>query len=233
MTGKSVALANCSKTYLASALCLAALLLSGCSTPSVPNEATEGSALQINADELEKQLKEFVKDDSKAKVISDSQLRKSIPEAQAWIEGLKVSPSKCGVTFAAPVTEQLAKAKMSAVEFEDRYLTVAVYQDEEALQAQWESEAKASADCARYSVTINGKTLAYHLAKQPTKTMAPFNDAYVVTSSDGSQTQQQLMVRAAQGNVMVGFQQQTTAEQTQERLQDASERIDALFAELE
>ncbi|WP_404289953.1 hypothetical protein [Glutamicibacter arilaitensis] len=228
-----MALAKCSKTYFASALCLAALLLSGCSAPTEPEEETAGSALQINAVELEKQLKEFVKDDSKANVIADSQLRKSIPEAQAWIEGLEVSPSKCGVTFAAPVTEQLAKAKMAVVEFEDRYLTVAVYPDVEALQTQWESEAKASSDCARYSVTIDGKTLAYHLAKQPTKTNAEFNDAYVVTSSDGSHTQQQLMVRAARGNVMVGFQQQTTADQTQEQLKRASERIDALFAELE
>lgn len=228
-----MALARRTNIYFASGLCLAGLLLGGCSAPSGQTEEIPGNAVQVNTDELENHLKEFVKDDSNAKVISDAQLRKSIPEAQAWIEGLSVSPSKCGVTFAAPVTEQLAKSKMAAVQFEDRYLTVAIYQDVQALKNQWESEAKASGECARYSVTIDGKTRAYHLAKQPMSTNAELNDAYVVTSSDGSKTQQQLVVRAARGNVMVGFQQQTSANQTQEQLQRASERINALFAELE
>jgi VCBS repeat-containing protein len=227
-----VAFARRTKLYFASGLCLAGLLLSGCSTPAEPNEETSGAAWQISADELESQLKEFVKDDPKAKVISDAKLRESIPEAQAWIEGLNVSPSKCGVTFAAPVTEQLAKSKMAAVQFDDRYLTVAVYQDIQALKNQWESEAKASAECARYSVTSDGKTRAYHLAKQSLKTKSELNDAYVVTSSDGSTTQQQLVIRAARGNVMIGFQQETSAKQTQEQLQHGAERIDALFEEL-
>lgn len=233
MTGNSVALARRTKLYFVSGLCLAGLFLSGCSTPAEPTEETSGTALQINADELESHLKEFVKDDSRAEVISDAKLRKSIPEAQAWIEGLSVSPSKCGVTFAAPVTEQLANSKMAAVQFDDRYLTVAVYQEVQALKNQWESESKASGECARYSVTIDGKTRAYHLAKQSLKTKAELNDAYVVTSSDGSTTQQQLVIRAARGNVMISFQQQTSAKQTQEQLQHGAERIDALFEQLE
>lgn len=226
-----MALAKSSKIKLASTLCLVALLLSGCSAPTVPVEETMGTSLELDENDVEKALKEFVKDDPKANVINDSQLRKSIPAAQEWIENIKVQPSKCGVVFAAPVAEQLKNAKMAAAQLADEYLTIALYPDSQTLKTQWDSEVSASAECARYSVTKDGKTLAYHLAEQRIATEAPLKDAYVITSSDGSTTRQQLVVRAAKGNLMIGFQQVTSAKLTAEQLEQIAEQIDSLFAQ--
>lgn len=217
----------------ASFLALAAFALCSCSgTETQPTEQPLEPAIALSADQLVQVLSDFSKDDKGAKVISDAELRASIPAAQEWLESAEVNPSKCGVTFAAPITEQLQHSVIGALESGDQYITVAVYPDTATLRAQWDAQEKTSADCARFSVKVAGESRAYHLAKQPLSTQNELNEAYVVTGSDGKQTSQQLIIHSASGNILVGIQQATSSSKTSEQLTESSNTISELFEQL-
>jgi len=224
--------ANGFKSYLAVAFCLATMTLASCSAAQPAPEPTPHAPVKINADQLQKILEDFSKTDANAAVITDKKLRATIPKAQEWIESVKVNPSKCGVAFAEPVADQLQNSTMGAIEFEDRYLTVAIYKDPQVLKKQWDANASANEQCSRYSVTSGNESLAYHLAKQPMDSEAEQDESYVVTSSNGKTTQQQLMVRAATSNVLIGIQQPTSQGQTQQQVHGAAATINELLSEL-
>ena len=161
-------LANRPQFLRTAGLAVAALMMSSCSAPA-PSDTNDslGPAIERNAQQLEEALNQFAGDQPGATVITDAQLRSMIPKAQQWLEDVEVNPSKCGITFAAPIAEQLQNSVMGAVEVGDRLITVAVYQDSETLKSQWDAQAAASADCSRYSVKVDGESRAFHLAKQP------------------------------------------------------------------
>lgn len=223
---------NASKLYLAAVFCLGAASLAGCSADEPAPEPTSASQVNISADQLQKILEDFSQEDANAKVISDKKLRSTIPKAQEWLENAKVNPSKCGVTFAEPVADQLQNSTMGAIESQNNYITVAIYKDSQLLDKQWDAKASANDQCSRYSVTTGNESRAYHLAKQPMDSVADKNESYVVTSSDGKTTQQQLVTRSASSNVLVSVQGTTSNGQTQEQVKEATEKIDELFNKL-
>ncbi|UTT40734.1 hypothetical protein NMP99_05460 [Glutamicibacter mishrai] len=227
-----MAQANGFNLYMAAAICLGTATLASCSTAQPAPEPTAQTVVDIDADQLQKILEGYSKDDANATVINDKKLRSSIPQAQEWLESVKVDPSKCGVTFAEPVADQLQNSTMGAIEFDDSYLTVAVYKDPQLLKKQWEAKASANEQCSRYSVTSGSESRAFHLAKQPIDSQAEHDESYVVTSSDGKTTQQQLIVRSATANVLIGIQRTTAKGQTQQQLKDASAKINELLKEL-
>lgn len=223
------------RTRLVAAAVLATslLTLTACNPPAAQNtEPTAEQAVERSADELNKSLEQFSKDRPGAKVVSDAQLRKGIPQAQQWLENVEIKPSKCGVTFAAPITEQLKNSVMGAVELKDQYITVAIYPDVETLKTAWDAQAEASNSCARYTVKSEGQSRAFHLAEQPVKSYAELNQGYVITGSDGTRTSQQLSVRSASANVLVGIQQATTKEQTADQLKAATETVNAVLEKI-
>ncbi|MGH3651992.1 hypothetical protein [Glutamicibacter sp.] len=188
--------------------------------------------VQMDAQQLKAKLAEFGKGLPKAKVFDDRALRSSIPAAQEWMENMEVTPSKCGVTFAAPITEQLKNSTMGAIEYQDGYLTVALFKDEETLKEQWEAKLEENAGCSRYTVKSGNESRAYHLAKQPIDSPAEMNESYVVTSSNGSSTEQQLIVRSATSNVLIGLQEPTSKDSAAEQLKAATETMQALLEQL-
>lgn len=227
-------LANRPQFLRTAGLAVAALMMSSCSAPA-PSDTNDslGPAIERNAQQLEEVLNQFAGDQPGATVITDAQLRSMIPKAQQWLEDVEVNPSKCGITFAAPIAEQLQNSVMGAVEVGDRLITVAVYQDSETLKSQWDAQAAASADCSRYSVKVDGESRAFHLAKQPVQSTAKLTEAYVVTGSDGKKTSQQLVVRAATANILLGIQQDTSGAATPEHLAAASATVDTLIDQLD
>ncbi|UTM47942.1 hypothetical protein [Glutamicibacter mysorens] len=230
--GKLVVRGFGARAHLGAAMCAAVLLMSGCSSPEAEVGASPVAQVRLDGAQLENLLEEFAQEEKNSEVISDKQLRENIPQAQEWIENVKVNPSKCGVTFAEPVADQLRNATMGAIEFEDSYLTVAIYKDSEFLQAQWDAKTAANADCARYTVKRGNETRAYHLAKQPIDSSAGLSDGYVITSSDGSSTQQQLIIRTASSNVLLGLQRSTSAGNTANEVEEASEILQKLMGHL-
>lgn len=211
---------------------IAALTLSAtaCSTPStqIAGPSVAQPAAQ-SADGLNRALTEFSQNSSEAKILTDAQLRKTIPKAQQWLENVEIMPSKCGVTFASPIAEQLKNSVMGAVELKDQFITVAIYPDAATLKTAWDAHAAANAECSRYSVKSEGQSRAFHLAKQQVKSNAPLNEGYVVTGSDGSRTSQQLSIRSASANILIGIQQTTTKDQTAQQLNAATETINAVL----
>jgi len=227
-----VAQANGFKLYLVAALCLGTVTLASCSSAQPSPEPTPQGQVNANAEQLQKILEDFAQSDAGAKVITDKQLRGTIPRAQEWLENVNVNPSKCGVTFAEPIADQLQSSTMGAIEFDDSYLTVAVYKDPQVLKKQWDAKTAVNEQCSRYSVTSGNESRAYHLAKQPLDSVAEQDESYVVTSSDGRSTQQQLIVRSATSNVLVGIQQSTSQGKSQQQLKDASAKINELLTKL-
>lgn len=207
---------------------LASCSVGGESSPS-PNSLP---LVQMDAQQLETRLTEFGNGLPKAKVFDDRALRSSIPVAQEWMENMEVNPSKCGVTFAAPITEQLKNSTMGAIEYQHGYLTVALFNDEETLKEQWKAKLEENAGCSRYTVKSGNESRAYHLAKQPIDSPAEMNESYVVTSSNGSSTEQQLIVRSATSNVLIGLQEPTSKDSAAEQLTAATETIHALLEQL-
>lgn len=230
--GKLVVRGFGAKAYVGAALCAAVLVVGGCSSPEAEIEAPPVAPVRLDGAQLENLLEEFAPTEEDSEVISDKQLRENIPQAQEWIENVKVNPSKCGVTFAEPVADQLKNATMGAIEFEDSYLTVAIYKDSDFLQAQWDAKTAANADCARYTVNRGNETRAYHLAKQPIDSPAELSDGYVITSSDGSSTRQQLIIRTASSNVLLGLQRSTSAGNTATEVEEATEILQDLMDRL-
>lgn len=227
---------NGSRLLLAMALCIGAVALSSCSQAEpIPEPTPEPSSqklVSLDNDQLQRKLADFTSSDKNAVVLSDQQLRSTIPKAQEWLESIKVNPSKCGVTFAQPVADQLKNATMAAVEFEGRHLTVAIYKDEQLLRKHWETKNAANEQCSRYSVTANGERRAYHLAEQALDSDADHDEAYVSTSSNGKSTQQQLVVSSSNSNVLIGLQQSTTPSQTKQQIQAAQSTINELLKTL-
>lgn len=73
---------------------------------------------------------------------------------------------------------------------------------------------------------------AYHLAKQPVDTQAALNESYVVTSSDGSTTEQQLIVRSANSNVLIGLQEKRKSGTAAEQVSSATVAVQTLLGQL-
>ncbi|MFJ2619023.1 hypothetical protein [Glutamicibacter sp. NPDC087344] len=210
------------------------LLLAACSSPTPgTTDDSLGPAISRNAQELEDALNTFAGSHSGASVINDGQLRSTIPQAQQWLEDVEVNPSKCGITFAAPISEQLQNSVMGAVQLGDQLITVAVYPDSATLKSHWDTQASASTDCSRYSVKVDGESRAYHLAKQPVQSNAKLTEGYVVTESDGNKTSQQLIVRAATANILLGIQQETSGSTTATQLASATETVNQLIDQLD
>lgn len=220
------------KLYLTVATCAALLLASGCSAPEPEAETTTTTVVQMSDEQLQSVLGDFAQNHEGAKVITDQQLRTSIPRAQEWIENAQVNPSKCGVTFAEPIAEQLKAATMAAIELPDSFVTVAIYKDQQVLQKQWDAKTAANADCSRYTVKSDNATRAYHLAKQPLEAMTELSDGYVVTSSNGSSTQQQLVIRSATSNILLGYQRPTSAAKTTDGVKEATQILHELMDKL-
>lgn len=232
--GRTVPAETTCKVLLAVISVVAAASLVAC-TPEEPpvEEPSKAPVLSMDAAHLEAKLEEFAQGLPDAKVIDDQALRASIPAAEKWMESIKVDPAKCGVTFAEPISEQLKSSTMGAIEFGDSYLTVAVYEDPQVLKVQWEAQAAASSACSRYSVKSGDETRAYHLAKQPVESEAELNEGYVVTSSDGSATQQQLVIRSATSNVLIGVQQASAEGAVPERIKAATKTMQSLLDHLD
>ncbi|MGZ2224605.1 hypothetical protein [Glutamicibacter nicotianae] len=230
--GKLVVRGFNAKAYMGAALCAAVLLMSSCSSPEAEGDTSKAAPFRLDGAQLENVLEDFAEAEEDSQVITDKQLRKNIPKAQEWIQNVQVNPSKCGVTFAKPVADQLKSATMGAIEFKDSYLTVAIYQDADFLKAQWDAKTAANADCARYTVKLGKETRAYHLAKQPIESSAELSDGYVITSSDGSSTEQQLIIRTATSNVLLGLQRSTSAGNTADEVEEASEILQKLMDRL-
>lgn len=227
-----MALSRHSRVLLTFALCIGAVALSGCSQSEPTPKLSSQALINLDSDQLQRKLTDFTSSYKSAKVISDQQLRSTIPAAQEWLESIKVNPSKCGVTFAQPVATQLKAATMAAVEWDDRYLTVAIYKDPQLLKKQWETKETAAQQCSRYSVTSNGERRAYHFAEQAMDSDAELDEAFVATSSNGKSTQQQLVVSSGNSNVLIGLQQTTTQGQTKQQIQSAQSTINELLKAL-
>lgn len=221
------------KKIMAVSCVFSVLLLASCSEDGpIEGNNSNSTAVVLDAKQLETELQEFAESMPEAKVFGDKALRSSIPAAQDWMENIEVNPSKCGVTFAAPIAEQLKNATMGAIEYPGGYLTVALFKDEEVLKEQWQAKSEESSGCSRYTVKSGDESRAYHLAKQPVDTQAALNESYVVTSSDGSTTEQQLIVRSANSNVLIGLQEKRKSGTAAEQVSSATVAVQTLLGQL-
>lgn len=233
MMGRSVP-ANRRRIFSVTSLTVATVLaLVSCNSTIKPSdEQSTAPTVKLTAEQVQERLSDYAREVDGAEVVSDAQLRSGIPKAQEWLEDVKVNPSKCGITFAAPISEQLKNSVMGAVKSSDQLITVSVYPDSAALRKSWDAHMASSSECSRYSVSAKGETRAYHLAPQKFTSTAPMNESYVVTGSDGKKTSQQLIVRSASANVLVGMQMDTKRELTAKQLTSASETVDAILGKL-
>lgn len=233
MMGRSVP-ANRRRIFSVTFLAVATVLtLVSCNSSTPPSdEQPTVPAVRLTAEQVQERLGDYARGLEDAEVVSDAQLRSSIPKAQEWLEDVKVNPSKCGITFAAPISEQLKNSVMGAVKGDDQLITVSVYPDPAALQKSWDAQMATSSECSRYSVSAKGETRAYHLAPQKFTSTAPMNDSYVVTGSDGKKTSQQLIIRSASANVLIGIQAGTKRQTTADQLNSATETVNAILSKL-
>lgn len=229
---KVVARSNNSKSWALAVAGLGSLLFTGCSQSEPVPEPSVEESVQLDSEQLHQWLTQFSSADNEAKVLTEKQLRASIPKAQEWIDRANVNPQKCGVTIAQPISGQLDHASLGAVELQDSFLMVSVYDNPDILNDQWQAMKDSWEECARYSVSVGGQTRAYHVAQQPMDSDAAQDQSYVVTSSDGTKTRQQLVIRSMDANVLIGIQQPTTQGQTTEQVRIATTKINKLLSEL-
>jgi len=222
-----------SAKLVGAALLLGSLLLGGCSQVEPVPEPSAKKSVNLDSSELQRILTQFTSSEDNPKVLSDQKLRASIPLAQQWLESAKIKPSKCGVTFAQPVSGQLGTATLGAVELKDSYLMVAIFHNPDVLKKQWSAMNDLFNECSRYSVATDGKSRAYHLAAQQLNSDAEHDQSYVVTSSDGTTSQQQFVVHSVDANVLIGIQQPVTQTQTAEQIESATGIINNLLRELQ
>lgn len=212
------------------------LALSGCTQNPAASAGTQSSAPvapALDAATVERLLKDATNDDPKAVVLGDQQLRESIPKAQQWLEDVKVTPETCGITFAAPVAEQLKNSTLGVAQTKDQLLTLASYPDAGKLAEHWQQTTEAAKKCTRYSVNVDGQVRAYHLAKQPVAVQDLAADAWVVTSSDGTDTSQQLMVRALSGSSLAGVQRTVSGQVSKQDVAKAADQLAQLLKQAE
>jgi len=214
-------------------LVLLAAVLSGC-TPSPPSgagapAAEAGPATDHTPEELHQALEHLAEGTEDAVILDDEELRQTIPAAQAWLEGVEVTPAECGPTLTVPLNDQLASATMAALRIGQGIIAVAAFRDTATLQEQLAKDEQLSDRCTRYTVLHDRRRVAYHLAQQQVHNEAEYSRAHLLTSSDGSEAAQQIVVRAAQDNVMVTISQPLDKATTAEQLASAAQQADDLL----
>ncbi|MCW4465247.1 hypothetical protein OK351_06995 [Glutamicibacter sp. MNS18] len=206
------------------------LLLVGCSPATdIPEVQGTEPGQAHSPEELQQALEEFAEGRSGARILSDHQLRDSIPAAEAWLSELEVNPEECGLSLTSSLGQQLEHASMAALQLGDSFITLASYPDAGQLAASFEAEEQRSERCARYTVLRDGQHVAFHLAAQGLQTEARKSAAHVLTSSDGSAASQQVMVKAANGNVMITINQPLDKESRSEQFASLSEQVNDLL----
>lgn len=222
---------------LGAAVMIGALLLGGCSSaapaPAPSTEQTEDAGQVPTAAELTAVLEQFALDYPGSQVLSDQQLRDSIPAAEAWLQEVEVSPEECGLVMSAPLKEQLSQAAMAALQLEDSFITLAGYTDAEQLAQNFDAELERNERCSRYTVLNDGRRIAFHTALQELPTQARRTMAHVLTSSDGKASDQQIMVKVAHRNVMMTINQPLQNNAQAEQFESLSEQVNELLAALE
>ncbi|NKG22068.1 hypothetical protein [Paeniglutamicibacter terrestris] len=216
----------------ATALAVAGLVLgvAGCSkTPEpapvsvTPNSvevpvtapgSTESSTVPGNAKELgyfdatvlSSAMQQWAKG-TKGTIVNDQQaLRKQLPAAQKWLEGITVVPATCGLYGIGNLQDQLEKSAVAAAVLPATNagaLTVAAYRDRDALVADVAAQQHLDASCGTYSITSDGQKVSYTLSSLDATSSAPFTAATLLESVNGRSKSQQISIRAIDGNVMV------------------------------
>lgn len=222
---------------LLSVLSATVLLLAGCSVaePSV-EQSTELEASTVSehtAEELVRVLEVQATQHPNSQVLSDQQLRESIPAAEAWLQELEVNPEECGLTLSAPVAEQLEHAVMAALQMEDSLITLASYEDAKQLAENFDAGSERTERCSRYTVLNGSQRVAFHMAAQEVSTEAERTVAHVLTSSDGAASEQQLLLKVADGNVMITINQPLQNNAKDDQFQSLSQQVNELLAALD
>ncbi|GEM_PF-1411357 len=205
--------------------------MAGCSAE--PTDAAEGgsqaAAIERSASQMHDALNEFSQGAKDAHLIDDEELRRTIPAAQSWLKDIKVNPAECGPIMDIPLAEQLAGATMALLETDEGTVAAAAFKDTQTLNDQLAKDDELSSKCTRYTVLRGDKHVAYHLAKQPVSSGAEYSCAHLLTSSDGSAAMQQMVVRAAHGNLMVTISQPLDRKNQAQQLEQASEDADRVL----
>lgn len=224
-------------TVLAPILAGVALLLSSCSGTPVSSPASSAQNIkaerEYSPEDLVRVLEQFAQGFPESNVLSDQQLRDSIPDAEAWLKELEVSPEECGLSITAPLGEQLEHATMAALQIEDSFITLAAYSDATLLAQSFEAEEQRNERCSRYTVLKGGQRVAFHMAEQELPTEAQKSAAHVLTSSDGTVASQQVMLKAADENLMMTISQPLHKESQSEQFAELAGQVNELFAALD
>lgn len=218
------------RSIVACLISLGVLALAACSGVEGTGQSGSVPAGQAHGtDELQAVLRKFGESRENAKVISDQQLRDSIPAAQAWLQELEVNPEECGLTITGPLSEQLEHASMSALQLDASFITLASYEDAAQVAQNFADQEQRNERCARYTVLKDGRHVAFHMARQPVQTEAGKTAAHVLTSSDGATASQQLMIQAADGNIMITINQPLQKDNQSGQLAELAGQVDQLL----
>lgn len=140
-------------------------------------------------------------------VVNDQEaLRKQLPEAQKWLEGVTVVPAECGLYGVGSLTDQLDQAAMAAAVLPQNAggdLTIASYRDRAGLVANVAAQQHLDQSCSTYAVTAGGQTITSKLTPLQVTSSAPFTTATMLESVNGDAKNKQVSVRLIDGSLML------------------------------
>lgn len=140
-------------------------------------------------------------------VVNDHEnLRRQLPQAEKWLEGITVVPAKCGLYGLGSLKDQLDQAAMAAAILPQQAggdLTVASYRDRAALVADVAAQQHLDESCGTYTLTADGQRIVSRLSRLDATSSAPYTSATMLESVNGSARSKQVSVRVIDGNIML------------------------------
>ncbi|MFL4473571.1 hypothetical protein ACIPVK_06210 [Paeniglutamicibacter sp. MACA_103] len=140
-------------------------------------------------------------------VVNDHEtLRKQLPQAQKWLEGITVVPAKCGLYGIGSLKDQLDQAAMAAAVLPQQAggdLTVASYRDRAALVADVAAQQHLDESCGTYTVVADGQKIVSKLSRLEAMSSAPYTSATMLESVNGKAKSRQVSVRVIDGHLML------------------------------
>ncbi|MGL3806656.1 hypothetical protein ACSYDW_11215 [Paeniglutamicibacter sp. R2-26] len=171
-----------------------------------PSPTVAGELDYVAGPELEAATSTWATTQEGAVFTSDAALRAQIPAAEKWLKDIDVDPKECGLYGIGSLKDQLNEAVMAAVTFPENVgadITVASYEDLNALVADVAAQQHLDESCGKYTIRSPQQEITTKLSDLKVATSAPYSAGTLMVTVNGRNTSKQVSVRAIDGHVMV------------------------------
>ncbi len=173
-------------------------------TTGDPGAATE--LTYVDAAALKTAVQQWAAATAGTKVNGQDALHAQLPAAEKWLEGITVVPAKCGLYGIGSLKAQLDQAAMAAAVLPPEAggdLTVASYQDRDALVADVAAQQHLDESCGKYTVSADGQKITSTLSHLDATSSAPYTSASMLENVNGKAKTRRVSVRAIDGHMMM------------------------------